>query len=413
MALTPFTLKMAVDEVIAGVYTLDSELDGPDVLSDVGVYDGTYDNITADATDVITVTLGTDQLAGNIQAGSMDVAVGRPDDPGYWNPLNPASPLNLVYPGFTPFRPAQLEETDGDGAQQKTFTGFLRTARWRETTRRCDLHFEDLLYRASRIWPVIAATGPTTTGAVIDLLWDAVGYTGERTTAVGDPLDDFEADGSKNVPTILGELVAAERGTVFIRGDGVPVYESRDMPQARAPSAWQPSTAVDVEELESGIDGDSILTRATVTKTGLDGSEVETWSSIDAAAEHEFGRGDVPPVSSPYVPSTPPDAGQLLADDLVYQGAHGLPPIIASAGAVLDDADDAATLTAILTSPLQTVFALDDSFGGTAGDMVIQRIVHTIGLPGVRRAVYTMTRRPDAAVVTLDSELDGTDVWRY
>jgi hypothetical protein len=104
-----FLLEMALSELVAGVFTLNSGLDGPDLLSDLGAFAGAYDDISGDVSGPIRVEAGTDSLAsGKVLASTLTATVSRPDDPGYWNPNNPASPLNSVTPGFVPLRPGRL-----------------------------------------------------------------------------------------------------------------------------------------------------------------------------------------------------------------------------------------------------------------------------------------------------------------
>jgi hypothetical protein len=298
-------------------------------------------------------------------------------------------------------------------AEFGVFYGFLRRAQWQSQTRACQLYFEDLLFRLTRVYPIIPSTGPSTTGAAIGLVLDAAGWTWPewRLLATGDAIDDFSADGSRTARNLLDDLIAAERGTIFVRGDGVFVYESRGQVQTRhaawtlaATSPAAPTPDANLEDFESGIDADSILTRATVTRTDPGGILADvTWTATDALAEQRYGRGDVPAISSPYVPAA---NGQDLADDLVYSGVQGGPPFTANVFAIDDE-----TLNDILASALQTVVAVDDPLAGTEGDFVIQRASHILDT-GQHRTSYTLTKRA-ARSYALDSQLDGPDVFRY
>lgn len=395
---------MAFSGLIAGVFTLESGLDGPDILADPGAFAGTFLDITDDVEGDIIVTAGTDKLAGSVQASSLTASVSRPLDPGYWNPNNPASPLNGFDPGFEDLRPGRLIESTADATEYGVFYGFLRRAPWRLSTRSCQLYFEDLLFRGTRVWPIIASTGPTTTGAAIGRVLDAMGWTWSevRSLAVGDALDDFSADGSQTALQLIGALVEAERGGVYIRGDGVFVYESRDMVQTRDPSGTL-STSTNLEDLDSGVDADFRFTRVTVTRVDAVAGDT-VWTSIDTDAEDKFGRSEAPAISSPYVPLA---GGQNLADDIVFEGSMGKPPVTAEAFA-----DDDSTLALILSSPLRSLFNIDDPIGGTEGDYVMQGVTHRLSADNQHRASYTLTKRA-AKTYTLDSELDGSDVFRY
>lgn len=400
-----YALEVAFDEIVSGIFYIDtSELDGTDGLSDVGLFDGVYDDVYQDVSDPITVTFGTDSMIGAVQAASMTFTVSRVDDPGYWNPNNPASPLVTAVAGLTPMRPVRLTGTQ-DGVTYGVFYGFIRHANWRAETRSCEIYCEDLLLWCSRAYPTIASTGATTTGAAIGLILDAIGWTEAafRDLATGDSIDDFSADGTVSALALISALLQTERGSVYVRGDGVFVYESRDMAQTRAAAATL-SVTQELGSLASGIDLDSIFTRATVTKIDGTGATIGSWSASDTTAEQTYGRADLAEISSPYVPD---GGGQALADDLVYGGVQGSPPIVAEAFNV-----DAATLTTILSSPLLSVFAISDTLGGTDGEGVVQRIVHTIGTAS-HRAEYTLAKRTTDVFTVDGSDLAGTDPLRY
>lgn len=279
------------------------------------------------------------------------------------------------------------------------FWGFIRRADWKSDSRACDLYCEDLLMWADRVFPTIASTGPTTTGAAIGVILDAVGWTdvSYRSLDVGDTIDDFSADGSVSALQLIANLLQAERGTVFVRGDGVVVYEDRTRVQVRAAAATLADQPV---SLESGIDLDSIYTRATVTKTGG-----ATSTAVDAPSEELYGRADYPAIDSPYIPSDL--AVPMLAADIVYDKKNGRPPVTVDL-----DNQDAATLNLIVSSPLQTVLAVDDARGGTTGDYVVQRVVHTVAKE-THQASYTLTRRFVTSFTVDGSALDGTDPLRY
>lgn len=277
------------------------------------------------------------------------------------------------------------------------FRGYIRRASWRLSTRTCELYCEDFLLWASRVKPVIASTGPTTVGAVIETLFLAVDPTCTPRCDVGKEIDDFSADGTVSVTQLISDLLAGDRGTVFVDLDGTPVYEQHDTPLARHVLATLTVTE-QASDVESGIDLDDIGTRAAVSNPDTE----ESWTSIDETAEKRFGQGDIDEVSSGYV-----KFGQALADDLVYEGVNGRPPITVTVANA-----DGDTLEQILSTPLQTVFALNDDFGGTnVPAAIVQQITHTVST-GLHECAYLMTKRP-ARAFSLDSALDGPDVLRY
>ncbi len=403
MSLATYDMQIAFNENVAGVFTVDgSALDGTDGLTDVGLFAGTFDDVTDDVShDGYQIVFGTDNLMAAIQPATLTCKVARVDDPGFWNPNNPASPLNSDTPGFVPMRPVRLRATVG-GNTYGVFRGFLRTATWNSQTRECEIHCEDLLLWASRVYPVIASTGPIQVGALVQLLFQHVDAT---VTAIVDPgilLDDFSADGSQSVTQILTNVLAVDLGTVYINGDGVPVYREHSYPLAANAAATVTITEQASEE-QAGVDLDTIGTRATVEKLDSGGSVLGSWSKINADAEARFGRADIAAISSAYVQS-----GQTLADELVYEGVEGKPPLQFT----LANVDDVTLLLMLQSQPL-TVYTVDDPFGGSSGDGIAQRITHTIGPGGFHQAEFLCKARRSRAFSVDGSALDGTDGLRY
>lgn len=401
--LAEYRLAIAFNENIAGVFTVDgSTLDGTDGLTDVGVFAGTFDDVTDDMQAPIEVVYGTDNLMSAIQAGNMTVTVARVDDPDYWNPNNSASPLNSVTPGFEAMRPIKLKAIVDD-IEHSLFRGFIRHCTWNSKTLTCELYCEDLLLWASRVYPVIASTGKTTVGAVVKMLFALVDPTIVAICDRGIDLDDFSADGSLSVTEILADILEVDLGTVYINPDGVPVYVQHDTPLAADPAATVIVTQ-QTSQVQSGIDLDDIGTRVQVTKIDpISGDEAGTWTAIDSDAEHRLGRADLPAVNSSYVGD-----GDALADELVFQGVRGKPPVTLRFGNV-----DGATLLLMLTSPPLTVFNVEDSFGGNQGDVIAQRLTHTIQQGGLHELECLAAARLARAMTVDGSALDGPDGLRY
>jgi len=398
-----YRLEVAFDENVAGVFTVDgSALDGTDGLTDVGLFSGTFDDVSSDAQDPYRVVVGTDNLMSQTQPGNLTVTVSRVDNPSFWNPNNPASPLNSNVPGFIPMRPVKLIATLS-GVDYSLFKGFLRHATWNSTTRACELYAEDMLLWASRVYPTIASTGTITVGALITLLWSFVDPTVTPICDVGITLDDFSADGTRSVTDLMTDVLTVDLGTVYVNGNGVPVYEQHDTALTRAPAATIAVTSQASEE-QSGIDLDDIFTRASVEKTDpVTGNIVSTWSALaDPVFEHRLGRADFPPISSPYVQD-----GGALASELVTQGLEGKQPLQLTV-ANIDDT----TLLLMLQSPPLTVFTVTDAFGGSTGNGIVQQISQTISV-GLHQAEYLMKSRPQTAFTVSGSALDGTDGLRY
>lgn len=396
-----YTLELALDAAVAGVFTVDSALDGTDGLTDTALSDGTYTDISSDVQDPYQVVFGTDNLLGQAQAGNLTVTVASVDDPGYWNPANPSSPLASDTPGLVPMRPIQLTAVK-DRVVYPVFTGYTSRGLWDSSTRSLQLYCEDFLLWASRVYPTIASTGPTTMGAVFRLLVAAVDPTLTPIADQGILLPDFSADGTLSVTQILANLLAADLGTVYVGRDGIPVYRQADHALAAASVATVTITEQTSEE-QTGFDVTDIGTRVTVEQLDGTGTVVATASRVNAAAELTYGRADLNGVSSAYV-----EAPGALADELLYRGVRGKPPVQFT----LADVDDT-TLLLMLTSAPLTVYTVDDPFAGTAGDAIAQRISHTIktGLHGTE--LLCVARDSSDSVMTVDSALDGADGLRY
>jgi hypothetical protein len=125
---------MALNELLDGVFTLNSGLDGPDLLSDVGIFDGTFDDITGRRRRAghHVINEGTDALAGTVQAAIADGQRRARRRSRLLEPEQSVVAAELVYPGFVPMRPCKLTESVGD-LDFDTFYGFLRRARWQAT----------------------------------------------------------------------------------------------------------------------------------------------------------------------------------------------------------------------------------------------------------------------------------------
>jgi hypothetical protein len=113
-------------------------------------------------------------------------------------PTTPPSPLYGQLEDR--LHPVKLTATY-NGVTYGRFYGWVRRFHWEPQGRRgiTQLECVDLFYWLDRANPVIAPTGPTTTGAAIGKILDAIGATdaGMRDLDTGDTIPDFFADGTK------------------------------------------------------------------------------------------------------------------------------------------------------------------------------------------------------------------------
>jgi hypothetical protein len=398
------TVEIAFDAYVVGVFTIDhSGLDSNDGLFDgnAQAFTGTFDDVTDDVDQDVQIAIGTDDLAGAVQASTCDFALIRPDDVGQWNPKNPGSDVNQLDPGLIEMRPVRVTVNNGAG-DHGLFWGFLRTATFDAASGLLHVHCEDLIFMANRWKPVIASTGPTTTGAVIGLVLDYIGWTDQtlRDLDVGDHIPDFSADGSRTAPQIIADLLAAERGTFYQDPDnGVATYRSRDYPQLNNVYA---RLANQLSDLGADLDADRVYTRVTVSRSGG-----ASYTAVDTTAERRTGGNELPSIDSPYIPDD--TAPRLLAGDLIYEKKQPSAPV----RPLLENDSELACALQLRLRPLDPIDVVED-LAGTDGTYSLQQIKHAIDVQGFYlRTDALATPRPLMSFAIDVSGLDGPDEIRY
>jgi hypothetical protein len=202
------------------------------------------------------------------------------------------------------------------------FRGFIReyTHNARPVGSTTTLRLTDLFIMLDQARPTISSTGPTTTGAAIGAILDDIGFTipSFRDLDTGDPIPDFEADGSRSALQLIGDLLTAERGVFFIDADGVAVYQDRYNRARRRTSDHTFST--DIRAISSGASIDNITNRARVTRQG--GTEQE---HVDTESVALYGYRDATSITTPYL-TTDSEALQL-AKRIVERGKDPRSPL--------------------------------------------------------------------------------------
>lgn len=300
-----------------------SMLDGPDVFAASmfsETFGGEHDDISA---DVIAVRgrhgrqggPGTDVTAGEYTVELHDHYVdGLEEPPGKYDPLNPDSPLagNLE-----PLRAFHME-ADYDGTTRSIYYGFVRSGESKPGPRKsvANLEVTDLFLWLSDCHPIMMATGPTTTGAVIGLMLDEVGWTepAMRDLDVGDDIPSFETDGSISCLQAIAQVLETERGIFYIHKSGMAVYESR---YAYASKVSMGEVEAGLTRLGSGFSLDEIRNRAVVVAAGGDPQ-----FAVDAASVAKFGFRDFDPLESELLASDEQALG--LAEYLVWRYGSSL-----------------------------------------------------------------------------------------
>ncbi len=298
--LASYTLEIAWAAHAQGAFVLGSStIGGTDTLG-VSAFDitfgGPYDNMTSLFRGA-TVRRGRDNTRQFVVRGEATIIV--KDRAGLLNPENAASPLQTLLSGR--YQPGRLRGYLPDGTEFPLFYGFLEKIDWRPLRRHAGagiatLQFKDLLLWLAEARPVIAATGPTTTGAAIGLVLDAIGWIepAGRSLAVGDSIPDFSADGGRSGLELIGDLLNSERGIFYINGAGVAAFESRITRTVKAPVA---TITDEMKSAVPGIDHSRMRNRVRVkrTQTGY------VATATDATSKTLIGDRDLEDIETPYL----------------------------------------------------------------------------------------------------------------
>ena len=399
-ALASYNCRVAWDTYQAGLLTFGySTFDGLDVFAPqpfTATYLGPYDD-PSDMLASAEVTIGRDSNLTWLPASSAQITLRDPL--GLLNAENVDGPL---YSALLSDRmhPITLE---GDGFP--IFSGWIRQITWEPTKRKGYAHLDcvDITYFLNKAYPIIAATGATTTGAAIGLILDAIDWTdtGSRDLDVGDSIPDFSADGSATALSLIEGLLECERGTFYAAPNGVATYRDRSWRQ------MLDSVALIEDEMSfvaPGVDFDAAITRARVTRTQ---SGYIAEANAPANDQRKLGWNDLPPIETPYLIA---DAGaDSLADWLVWVLGQPRPPMHELA---LDNRT-AYQLYQILARAFGERITVSSAQTGQSGDYHIEQIRHSIG--GTPRHVCNLlvSRVILKAIQFGYSTFDGTDVFVY
>lgn len=411
MPAASFTVEVAWESAVTLTFKLDvSTLDSGAVLDGVGVGDftGAYDNVTNDVEDV-RIKRGRDDRLRGMQAGEATFVLYRPDAPDFYNPNAPSgvSPLGGLTPGFVPMRPVRIRATYS-GTTYSLFYGFIRSAEWDSVSKRCTVNCVDLFLWMSRVLPDFTAAdaataGVSSTSSAVGYILDQVGFTDPTKRSLdsgGDTiaLTDYTG-GTTNALAIVEELLEAERGVFYIKGDGTARYKTR---RARYQTDSSATFANETLTYGSGLDLDRIVNRQTVTRQDSSRTDVYSSTKTSGASVSTYGLADGATVASPYISSNA--NADALAQYLVDALDTPRPPVTLTI-----DNQDASTIVRQLsldlgdriTAPTQYqsfIFGVS-SFGGSAtfagaADYHIEQISHDLDHGGVyHRTTYVLSER--------------------
>jgi hypothetical protein len=408
---------------VAGYFTIGvSLIGGPDGLAPSAyssTFAGPFDDISADLEEV-SLGRGHDPELQGVSVGRCALTVrdhyvsGGLRRQGKYNAKNTDSPL---YGKLRPMRPVRLEVVH-DGMTYPRFYGFLRNGEARPGPRRgtavldC-FDFLGWLGEEGAPRPVIASTGPTTTGAAIGKILDAVGWTeaAMRDLGVGDALADFSADGSMTALDLLGELLASEQGHVHITGAGVVVYRDR---HHWAGMATMATITDEFPAVAPGFSLDHVKNRARVVRlTGTHDEPVEgpVQEASDATSASEFGTRDHNELKSFYLGSNADALG--LAQYLVSRSKD---PRTQAWSLDLEARTDDLAMAILMAEPGDRVTVAEHATGpaGTTGDFFVARIEERGATRGAHSAKWILIERPAVLPFRIGvSLIGGPDVLTY
>jgi len=288
-------------------------------------------------------------------------------------------------------------------------TGGCRNFAWQPSGRRgiTRLNCVDLFYWLQRATPVIASTGPTTTGAAIGKILDAIGATdiGMRDLGNGDNLTDFSANGVGAIATgngleLIQGLLESERGVFFIAGTGKATYRSRIDRLTRTSAHTFADTFTGAEP---GVDWNQAFTRVTVQQLDpVTRAVLYTAQAISSTGIAKQGFNDLPTISTPYL--TTNAQTDALATWVLSQNVSAKPP-------TRDFTIDNRTsdlLTQALTRELVDRITATESRGGSSGDYHIDSLSQVIDAKGGLTATYLLSKASTLQAAVFDSGLFDT-----
>lgn len=437
--LAKYTAEVSWATFVEGAFTIGtSTLNGADTFAASSftgtfVFNGPYDNVAKDTIGVSTQRGRSDDLA-LMQAGSAVFSI--KDGVGKYNPNNPSSPLGggtttaTTYGSGTygssyfgqatgvagdsqivPGRPMRFTASYG-GVTYGRYFGFMRRLQWQPAGRGGVATFEalDLMNRLGRgdFMPVLATLGPTTTGAAIARILDALDWTepGMRLLDTGDIVPDFYGDGTVTGLSLIEGLLQAERGVFYVTRDGIARYRDR---HSRYPRVAVAAIVNKMNRINSGVDEDAIVNHWDVWITDFAGTPTYPVSSAeDAQSRRKYGLRTAE-LRTPYLSS--PSAAIGLAQYLLSRTKNPGTPI----WAVEISNRDPDLFTTLLTVDIGDRVTIQEAAGGTVGDYIVESVAENLVLEtNSHSASWTVTAATSGqAFVVGSSLLNGGDQLLY
>lgn len=380
--LARYVCEVSWDTYASGFLTLGtSTLGGADtfgVTTQDPVFSGPFDDLSSMFLEA-EFSRGRSQAEATTEAGVGTVVLRDPT--AILNPENVASPLyGKLEQRRQPIRISAVY----DGVTYPLMYQFVQRIEWTPRSRGggiATLLTADLTAWLDESRPVIAATGPTTTGAAIGLVLDAIGWIdpSARQLDTGDSIPDFSADGTETATQLITGLLEAERGVFYVNAAGVPVYESR---LARTTRPVIASIVDLMTNAVPGVDHQIVRNRVRVerSQTGYIGVAENTTSVT------KRGPLDHPTITTPYLDSD--SLTESLASFILASLVSPRPPM----QDVQIDNRIPGLFEHALGRDLLDVLNLREAAGGSQGDYQIERVNHRI-TPGSHKTSWLVTRK--------------------
>jgi hypothetical protein len=389
-----YVAEVAWTTKLTGVWTVGtSKVGGTDVVS--GSFgDYTYNDLSADL-EQATISRGRVDDLSAMGMGALKLVLR--DLTGKYNPKNTAGPL---YGLLTPYRPIRLRALYA-GTYYPLYWGFIETIEHDPdpNVRQSYITAVDLLDRLAACCPIIASTGAITTGAAIGLILDARGWTqpSMRLLDAGHGIPDFSADGTKTGLQLISDLLLADQGTFYIRGDGVARYMSVSTRYARQ-SAVASLTGAMVSGARPGTTIRRVLNSQTVTRIG---GAAQTVTDAPSVAAYDVRQGSA--ITSPYLLSD--SVANNLAAWLVLTRKDPRPPV---RQLQLLNKDAANAVQVLAREVGDYVTAVVDRAGNTVSGW-IEQVNHSIAPGPIHSVSYVIGEKTSTMFTVGQSVVGGGD----
>jgi hypothetical protein len=364
----------------------------------------TFASIKNDVKD-ITISRGVAGQGGTATVGRCTIRLADTD--GTYNPENAGSPLS---PDVVPMRPIRVRATHS-AVTYGLFFGFVTRIEHdpHPSAQETVIEAEDFLHWLNVFRPTVSL-GETTVGAAIGAILAACGLTDPAYLALdtGHTVPFVEADGDRTALALIGELLRADMGVLFVDGDGKVTYH--DTTRRYAPGAVTDTfTSSTIGAARPATDIDTVRNGWTVKRLDAQGQTVFSTTRIDNATREPsvYGPRD-DSLSSPYFDSD--TRAESLAAFKALLHKDPLDP----ASTVRIHNDDDTLITKQLARDLGDTVALSESLGGTSLTGWVDGARHRIWQGGkFHEADFTITRRRFTTFTIGTSTIGGSDVIGY